>query len=350
MNSGIPDWPRSLEGIGNASVVRAQVRSCPEDFQVDEELGFAPEGAGEHLLVRIRKRNLNTEQVARQLAHHAGIRVRDVGYCGLKDRVAVTSQWFSLWLPGQPDPDWSSVENENLQLLEQVRHNRKLQRGALSQNRFKIVLRKVQGDRDEIEARLTTIKQQGVPNYFGEQRFGRNGNNLVAAEAMFGGRRIKDRHLRSLYLSAARSYLFNEVLAARVQANNWQSILPGEAVMLAGSRSFFLCETVDQSTRDRLAQGDIHPSGPLWGRGELPAQAEAGEIEYQVLSRYELFCSGIELAGMKQERRALRLLVNDLSWEWLAEGEEQGAFHLQLHFALPAGTYATAVLRELCLY
>ena len=348
MNPGFPDWPRSYNNEEDGLIARARIRTCPEDFLVDEELGFKPEGAGEHLLIRIRKRNLNSEQVARQLAHHAGIRTRDIGYCGLKDRAAVTSQWFSVWLPGKPDPDWSSLENENLQLLDHIRHNRKLQRGALSHNIFTIVLRDVQGDINKIEARLETIKLQGVPNYFGEQRFGRNGHNLVAAEAMFGGKRIKDRHLRSLYLSAARSFLFNEVLAARVRSDNWQTILPGEAVVLAGSRSFFLCEAVDQSIIDRLAQGDIHPSGPLWGRGELPARADAANIERLALNHYELFRTGIEQAGMKQERRPLRLLVNDINWNWLTEVSEDQK--LRLHFTLPAGAFATALLREICFY
>jgi tRNA pseudouridine13 synthase len=347
LNPGLPNWPRSYEEETD-SLTRARIRSCPEDFQVDEELGFTPDGAGEHVLVRIRKRNLNTEQIARQLAHHTGIRTRDIGYCGLKDRNAVTSQWFSVWLPGRPDPDWSSLEDENLQVLKQIRHSRKLQRGALSHNIFTIVLRDVQGDKNKIEIRLEMIKQQGTPNYFGEQRFGRDGNNLATAETMFEGKRIKDRHLRSLCLSAARSFLFNEVLAARVRAGNWQTILPGEAVMLAGSRSFFVCDTVDQSIKDRLDQGDIHPSGPLWGRGELPARAEAANIEHQALNRYELFRSGLEQAGMKQERRALRLLVNDLNWNWLTDEVE--VKNLQLHFTLPAGAYATAVLREVCLY
>ncbi len=202
----LPDWPRSFSKENEDEQVSiARIRSCPEDFRVDEELGFSPDGEGEHSLLHIRKRNRNTDQIARQLARHAGVRARDVSYCGLKDRVAVTSQWFSVWLPGKADPDWSTMEEEGLQILEQSRHRRKLQRGALQCNRFEIVLREIQGAQEDVEKRLSLIKAQGVPNYFGEQRFGRDGGNLLAAQTMFEGKRIKDRFLRGLYLSSARS-------------------------------------------------------------------------------------------------------------------------------------------------
>jgi len=210
--TSLPDWPRAL-GTPEAS---AQVRACPEDFRVDELRDGEPDGEGEHLLLHIRKRNRNTDEVARALARCAGVRARDVSYCGLKDRVAVTTQWFSVWLPGKSDPDWSPILSEDLELLSQVRTRRKLQRGGLRGNQFTLVLREVQGDRAALEERLATVVEHGVPNYFGEQRFGREGSNLAAAEAMFGGRRVKDHHRRGLYLSAARSLLFNEVLAARV--------------------------------------------------------------------------------------------------------------------------------------
>ncbi len=351
--SALPDWPRSFSKNDDVeNEVTARIRFCPEDFRVDEDLGFSPSGEGEHSLLHIRKRNRNTDQIARQLARHAGVRARDVSYCGLKDRVAVTSQWFSVWLPGKEDPDWSSIEEDDLKILEQSRHLRKLQRGALQGNRFEIVLRKIQGAQGEIEKRLSQIKRQGVPNYFGEQRFGRDGGNLSSAQTMFEGKRIKDRFLRGLYLSSARSFLFNEVLAERVRKGNWNTILPGEAIMLAGSRSYFVCDQVDEEITQRLKDNDIHPSGPLWGRGELSAQGEVGELEKTVMASHSLFCEGLEKAGLKQERRALRLLVNDLQWTWLDELEQETSHEkrtpdLQLTFTLPAGAYATALLREI---
>ena len=334
----LPNWPCVLA----QPEASARIRACPEDFRVDEELGFEPEGEGEHLLVHLRKRNRNTDQVARELARHAGVRARDVSYCGLKDRVAVTTQWFSIWLPGKPDPDWSSLEDDDVQILTQARHRKKLPRGALRANHFTLVLRDVEGDRDALEQRLTTVLEQGVPNYFGEQRFGRGGSNLQSAQNMFDGRKVKDRHLRGLFLSAARSFLFNEVLAARIAAGNWNQILPGEALMLTGSRSYFIANEIDEEITRRHAENDVQPSGPLWGRGELPPQLEAQTLETNVLAERMAFREGLEKAGLKQERRALCLSVNDLQWQWLPEGE-----HLQLQFSLPAGCYATSVLREL---
>lgn len=334
----LPNWPRAL-GVPSC---HARIRASAEDFRVDEVLGFEPDGEGEHLLLQVQKRNRNTEQVARELARHAGIRARDVSYCGLKDRVAVTTQWFSLWLPGKADPDWAMIENEDLKILAQVRHRRKLPRGALKANRFVIVLRDVGGDRSGLETRLTMISHQGAPNYFGEQRFGRGGDNLNKALTMFRGHRVKDRHLRGLYLSAARSYLFNQVLAARLAEDNWNQLLLGEACMLRGSRSFFVAEVIDAEIESRLADKDISPSGPLWGRGELPCLQQARELELSVLADQSGFQKGLEEAGMKQERRALRLAVNQLQWAWLPAGDA-----LELAFELAVGSYATSVLREI---
>lgn len=334
----LPDWPRVL-GQPDAT---ARIRSCPEDFRVDEELSFEPEGEGEHLLIHLRKRNHNTDQVARAIARHAGVRARDVSYCGLKDRIAVTTQWFSIWLPGKPDPDWSSLEDDNVQILAQVRHRKKLPRGALRVNRFTLVLRELSADRNKLEQRLVAVKETGVPNYFGEQRFGHSGSNLQSAQNMFEGRKVKDRHLRGMYLSAARSYLFNEVLAARITAGNWNQVLPGEALMLTGSRSYFIANEIDDEIKRRHAEADVQPSGPLWGRGELPPQLEAQLFEKNVLANQIEYREGLEKAGMKQERRALCLSVNDLQWQWLPDDEG-----LQLSFSLPAGCYATSVLREL---
>ena len=338
----LPDWPRAC-GTPSAS---ASIRCCAEDFRVDEELGFAADGEGEHLLIKLRKRNRNTDQVARQLARHAGVRARDVSYCGLKDRIAVTTQWFSIWLPGKPDPDWSDLQDDDLQILAQARHRRKLPRGALRANHFTLVLRDVQGDHAELEQRLVTVKEQGAPNYFGEQRFGRGGSNLQAAAAMFAGRKIKDRHLRGLYLSAARSFLFNEVLAVRVRQSNWNQVLPGEALQLTGSHSYFVANEIDDEIIRRHAEADVQPTGPLWGRGELPSQLDVRAMETAALAGQGLFREGLEKAGLKQERRALGLSMENMHWQWLPGGSLQEN-HLQLVFSLPAGCYATSVLREL---
>jgi len=266
----------------------------------------------------------------------------DVSYAGLKDRNAVTTQWFSVGLAGKPEPDWKQMENDEIEVLQVSRHRRKLRRGALQGNRFRLHITQLNGDIALLEERLARIAGEGVPNYFGEQRFGFNFNNLRRADAMFRGEfRERDRHKRGLYLSAARSYLFNEVLSRRVTEGTWNLPLPGEALMLAGSHSFFIADELDETIFARIEEGDIHPSGPLWGRGELTSHGDAKGLEHEVLSAYGEWCAGLEKAGMEQERRALRLPVEDLSWIIDAE---QGV--LTLSFQLDAGSYATTVLRE----
>lgn len=318
------------------------MRAQPEDFFVDEVLGFEPDGEGEHVLLQVEKRNTNTQWLADQLAGFAGIPKRDVSYAGLKDRNAVTRQWFSLRLAGAPEPDWDNLPVDNVRVLQHARHRRKLRRGALQGNRFHLRVRELQGDLAALETRLQHIAQQGVPNYFGEQRFGHQGANLQQAVAMFQGKRVKDRHKRSLYLSAARSFLFNELLSQRVARGDWNRAIAGDVMLLAGSNSYFVPEANDATIQQRLADFDIHPSGCLWGKGESPAQLEAAALERALAETHPVLCRGLEQAGLKQERRALRLPVADLHWNLAAADQV-----LELRFTLPAGAYATSVLREL---
>jgi tRNA pseudouridine13 synthase len=322
--------------------VRGVLRTQPEDFFVDEVLGFEPDGEGEHVLLQIEKRNTNTQWLAGQLARFAGIPKRDVSYAGMKDRHAVTRQWFSLGLAGAAEPDWDNLNIDNVHVLQHAKHRRKLRRGTLQGNRFHLVIRNLQGDHASLESRLQHIAQAGVPNYFGEQRFGHEGANLQQAMAMFQGKRIKDKHKRSLYLSAARSYLFNQLLSQRVTRGDWNSAIPGDVMLLAGSNSYFVPEEIDATIQQRLASFDIHPSGCLWGKGDTPAQAEAAELERTLAEAHPVLCRGLEQAGLKQERRALRLPVAELQWELDASAQL-----LELRFFLPAGAYATTVLREL---
>lgn len=299
--------------------VSAGFRTEPEDFQVDEDLGFIPDGEGEHWLVQVRKRGDNTAWVAGQLARLAGISIRDVGYCGMKDRRAVTSQWFSLYRPKGPEPDWSALDGESITLLRVARHNRKLRRGQHRANHFAIRLRSVTplgtDGLASLESRLQTLFTDGLPNYFGEQRFGREAGNLTRAQAwLVDNLRIRDRQQRAMAMSAARSWLFNQVLAERVTRGDWQAPLPGEPLEEA--------------------------SGPLWGRGRPLVSGEALEREASVLAPWQPWCAGLEHVGLNQERRALRLRPEGLAWEW--EGLD-----LWLRFSLPPGTFATAVLREL---
>ncbi len=325
-----------------ASVLTARIRVSAEDFFVEELPAFEASGAGEHLLLTIEKRGMNTAFAAKRIAAWAGVDESAIGQAGMKDRHAVTRQRFTVWLPKKVAPDLDALQSDDLRVLDHAWHARKLPRGALAGNRFVLVLREVEGQRDAIDARLQAIATQGVPNYFGEQRFGRGGNNVQQAVAMFAGRRVK-REERSMLLSAARSELFNRVLAARVEAGTWNSALDGEVWMLDGSRSVFGPEALTDESQARLDAFDIHPTGPLWGEGELRSGDVAREVELAAMQGDSAtrLRNGLERAGLKQERRALRLQPSELRWQWLDDAA------LELRFALPPGCYATTVLREL---
>lgn len=332
------------------AVLSARIRAVPEDFVVEELDAFAPSGAGEHLLLTVRKRGMNTAFAAKRIASWAGVAESAIGYAGLKDRHALTTQRFSVWLPKRVAPEIAQLafaderesRTESLEVLDDAWHARKLPRGALAGNRFVLTLREVAGDADAIDARLQAIAARGVPNFFGEQRFGRGGGNVDKALAMFAGRRVK-REERSHLLSAARSALFNRVLAERVRRECWDRGLDGDVWMLDGSRSVFGPEPWSEALAARLASFDIHPTGPLWGRGALRSAGEALALETAAVTAGDgpALCAGLERAGLAQERRALRLRPQELAWEWPEPAT------LRLRFALPPGTYATTVLAEL---
>ena len=182
----------------------------------------------------------------------------------------------------------------------------------------------------------------GVPNYFGEQRFGRGGSNLRTAERLFSHSAGRlPRVQRGLALSAARAFLFNQVLASRIESSSWDRLLPGEALQLEGTHSYFIAEQVDETLLGRIREGDVHPTGPLYGRGPSPATGEALRVETDCLAPHGIWCRGLIEVGLKQERRSLRLLIGSPAWSW----PEPDC--LELSFSLPAGAYATSVLREL---
>lgn len=331
-----------LSRAHGAPVLRARIRSTPEDFGVDEIDAFEASGSGEHLLLTIEKRGMNTAFAAKCIAQWAGVAESAIGQAGMKDRHAVTVQRFSVWLPKKVAPDIGALQSDELRVLGHAWHSRKLPRGALAGNRFRLVVRNVQGQRDAIDARLLSVATHGVPNYFGEQRFGRGGGNVAKAVAMFAGRRVR-REERSMLLSAARSELFNRVLDARVADGTWNAGLEGEVWMLDGSRSVFGPEPVTAELQARLDAFDIHPSGPLWGEGALRSTGDAMACELRALQGDSAMRlrMGLEKAGLTQERRGLRLRPDALEWEWLEEDA------LLLAFCLPPGCYATTVLREL---
>jgi tRNA pseudouridine13 synthase len=328
-----------------AAVLSARIRAVPEDFTVEEIDAFAPSGAGEHLLLTVRKRGMNTAHAARRIASWAGVAESAIGYAGLKDRHALTTQRFSVWLPKRVAPETSALafadERESIEVLDAAWHARKLPRGALVGNRFVLTLREVAGDAEAIDARLRAIAARGVPNFFGEQRFGRGGGNVDKALAMFAGRRVK-REERGHLLSAARSVLFNRVLEERVRRDAWDLGLDGEVWMLDGSRSVFGPEPWSEALAARLEAFDIHPTGPLWGRGALRSAGLARACEEAALAGEEAMRlrAGLETAGLNQERRSLRLRPDGM------RAAQPSPDVLELRFSLPPGCYATSVLAE----
>lgn len=331
----LDNWAYSYGQPAATGIIRQQ----PDDFFVAEQLGFEPDGQGEHLFLRIQKRLLNTHQVAKRLELWAGVSSKEIGYAGLKDRNAVTEQWFSVQLPGRADPDFADLEDDKLKILQHRRHSKKLRTGVLQGNHFCLKIRQL-SHTEGLEERLQQVAEGGVPNYFGTQRFGREGNNIHMAKVMFGGKRIKNRDKRSLYLSAARSLLFNLTVSERISAGLADAPMTGDALMLSGSRSFFVPEAIDDTILSRFAEGDVMLSGPLWGRGDNPLTADARDFEQRCLDGQQELMAGLEKAGLKQERRALLLLPQNISWEIADDC-------LEVKFFLPAGSYATSVLREL---
>lgn len=320
--------------------LQAGFKQQPADFYVEEELGFEPDGAGEHVLLFIEKSGLSTFEAQGLLARHFQLPAKDIAYAGMKDKQGVTRQWFSLHANPKKVLD-TDLQHPQLRILRAERNSRKLRRGSHRGNRFRIVLRNPVGEREACDAVLQALATGGVPNYFGGQRFGRREDNTDRALSWFRGESHPGRQERSLILSAARSYLFNAVLAERVRAANWSSALDGDVMVLAGSASTFAAERAGaEELHSRLQVLDIHPTGPLWGRGNLATGGAALALESRMISQYSELSAGLQAQGLNQERRALRLVVTNLQSEFTEAA-------LSLQFSLARGTYATAVLREL---
>ncbi|NOR51306.1 MAG: tRNA pseudouridine(13) synthase TruD [Gammaproteobacteria bacterium] len=324
----------------------AVMRTEPEDFIVKEDLGFEPTGEGEHAFLVIRKRNANSEWVARQIAKLVGVKKMDVGFAGMKDRRAVTTQAFTVKLTGSSEPDWDELNSdeggEQIDVVSSGRHQRKLKRGALAGNHFQIVLRQLDGGHAEIDKRLEVIRQRGFPNYFGEQRFGFDGNNLLSAAKMFRREiKVKDRSKRGIYLSAVRSYLFNRLLSLRVDADNWDQVIDGDWVWTAEDTRGFTFDSGNSQHQELFAKAKLIAAGPLWGDGKPLTQRDANRFEQEIAEPESFWIEGLKAARMDQGRRKLQVRVDDLQWYWDEDA-------LTLEFSLPSGSYATSLLREFC--
>jgi len=323
-----------------APLGRGVLRAEPEDFLVEEQLGFSAAGSGQHVLLKVRKRDANTQWVARELARACGCRALDVGYAGLKDRHAVALQWFTVPQSRMTLDGWTAVRGQGFEVLEAHAHTRKLPRGALEGNRFEIRIRHMQVDDGALATRLAEIAAHGVPNYFGPQRFGRDGANLAR---MSEDPRALAPEQRSFMLSAARSLVFNAVAAERVADGSWATLEAGDVANLDGRGSVFAVEPEAPSLLERCQRLELHPTGPLWGRGTLASTHRIHALERAVSARFSQACALTEQAGMEQERRALRLAVRDLQWQRDQAG-------LLIHFRLTRSGFATTVLREIVDY
>jgi tRNA pseudouridine13 synthase len=320
----------------------AEFKAQPEDFRVEEQLSFVPSGDGPHWLLRVEKRAANTRWVSAEIARLAKIPSGDVGYAGLKDRHAVAVQWFSVPVLGTSADYWSGVRTAEFKVLDVRGNSRKLKRGALTGNHFRIRLHKVAWSREQLDLKLGLLRAHGVPNYFGPQRFGRDGYNLDrVATWVQSGQAPRGRAERGFALSAARSLLFNAVLARRVEAGDWSQLAAGDVASLDGSGSHFQVTEMNDELRRRLTAFDIHPSGPMWGRGEPLTQGRAKTLELEIAAEFKEVAALLGGENLEQERRSLRCPVRDLA-------VDADAGTLTFSFLLGRGQFATAVLREIC--
>ncbi|HBC8970842.1 TPA: tRNA pseudouridine(13) synthase TruD [Raoultella ornithinolytica] len=318
------------------------LKANPEDFVVVEDLGFAPDGEGEHLLVRILKTDCNTRFVADALAKFLKIHAREVSFAGQKDKHAVTEQWLCARLPGKEMPDLSKFQLEGCQVLEYARHKRKLRLGALKGNQFTLILREI-SDRDEVERRLQAVAAQGVPNYFGAQRFGIGGSNLLGALRWAeSGAPLRDRNKRSFWLSAARSGLFNQQVSIRLKKPEFNQVVDGDALQLAGRGSWFVATPEERAQlQERVDNRELMITAALSGSGEWGSQREALAAEQAAVAEETQLQALLVREKVEAARRAMLLYPQQMSWNWWDD------VTVELRFWLPAGSFATSVVREL---
>ncbi|MGR5169349.1 tRNA pseudouridine(13) synthase TruD [Vibrio astriarenae] len=322
----------------------AKIKAQASDFVVIEDLGFEFSGQGEHLMVRIQKTGENTAFVANELAKACGVPSKAVSWAGLKDRHAVTEQWLSVHLPSGETPDFSAflAQYPSIEILATARHNKKLRPGDLIGNAFQLRLTEV-SDVAEVLSRLEKVQALGVPNYFGGQRFGRDGNNL--SEARRWGRdnvRTRNQNKRSLYLSAARSWIFNRIVSARIEQGFFEQVIEGDIVAVQGEQGFtspITSEQLPQLNQD-LASGRAEITASLAGDNALPTQGAALALEQPIVDDETDLMALIRGNRMRHDRRAIALKPQQLSWE--VEGDS-----ITLSFSLDAGSFATSIVREL---
>ena len=364
MSLSISHWSRLYgDALGSATLKQEL-----HDFIVEEQLGFEPSGEGEHIFLWLEKTNLNTAFVAESLAKFSRLHLRDITYAGRKDKFALTRQWFGVHIANKKEPNWDEFDLEGAKILQVARNDRKLRVGVLKGNKFDLVLRNltsnlgtdVEFDVQALERRLELIKHQGAPNYYGSQRFGEMrltpsaaevsttggklllGGNLALAEKLIGGEAIRNRNKRSMAISALRSWLFNEMIHQRIAQHNFHQPLLGDAMQLSGSNSFFVFEDEAEQANimKRLAEFDINITAPLWGDGKLHSTAAARDLELRCVADFPDIIQTLNSLGLKQQRRAIRIIPQGFTWQ--IENN-----NLKMQFSLPAGCFATSIVREL---
>ena len=332
------------------------------DFVVKEDLGFSPSGCGDHVFVLVTKKGLTTIDVARKISEAAGHKLSSIGYSGMKDKKGECTQWFSFPLTDDVEQILSLIEDANLSVVKSQLNKRKLKIGSHQRNIFNITIRNCMGGQNSFEDRLLAIREYGVPNYFGIQRFGYKMKNVAAfyesithnensASTTKKENRYKvNSRVRGIQISAVRAFLFNEVLSTRLSMKNWTTYLPGDVLNLDGTESYFLLGPDDQQekTQKRLDIFDVHISGPLAGiinsKDRYVTRSKAADIELGSFSKYEELWNGLKMINVMASRRPLRFRAENLQWSWMDRNT------LNITFALRKGCYATSLLREVCLF
>jgi tRNA pseudouridine13 synthase len=338
------NWAYRLGKPKGNAVLKAQA----DDFIVTEQLGYELSGSGEHIFLWVEKQQLNTAFAAEALAKHTGLPLRQVTYAGRKDKHAVTRQWFGLHAPKGLKAPLDTLDLPGFTILSTHRHHKKLKVGQLQGNHFAITLRNVT-EFDDIEQRLHYIQQHGVPNYFGDQRFGvrtnedgsiQRGGTLALGLKMVSGEPIRNRNKQNLALSALRSAIFNSMLSARIAEGFFDEVKAGDACVLVGSNSYFI-EHGDTLTASltRYQKQDISPTAALVGTAKSSVIGGIAEWEARTLKKYSNVMNTLIQRGVSSTRRAIKIWPKSLEWQ-----RQNDKLHIQ--FSLPAGCFATSVLRE----
>jgi tRNA pseudouridine13 synthase len=334
----VTELPRLTEGVPGCG---GAFKLVPEDFEVEELPAYNPSGEGEHLFLWVEKRGRDTREVVRALAQTLGVPEGEVGVAGMKDRHAVTRQLLSV--PARAEPKLAGFSLEGVSVLWARRHGNKLRTGHLRGNRFKLRLRGVK-DPGAARETLSQLVARGVPNYFGEQRFGRARDNADRGKALLLGQRLPqrpDRFQRKLYLSAFQSHLFNKALAERLRAGTLDRALLGDVLRKEDTGGLFVCESPEVDG-PRVAAFEVSPAGPMFGPKMTPAAHGVAQAEAALLAQEGMTLSDFARGGGETEgtRRPYRVRIGTPGLT--PEGED-----LLLSFELPRGAYATEVLAEL---